>query len=210
MKSYFSYTGILPFIILILGVLSSCNELITIDTYNEDTRIRELYCIDKDSLIQGVKITEIDGVLYEKAEYRDGALNGLRTIFFPDGNIEIEENYVSGVLTDTLKVFHSNGKLKISMPYKNGSLEGVVMKYNTDGNLIEKVSFKDNEENGLFEEYFPDGGVHWRGQYLNGPNEFDILEEYNESGVLLKRMLCDSIAICRTIWTKENGDIVPQ
>jgi antitoxin component YwqK of YwqJK toxin-antitoxin module len=95
------------------------------------------------------------------------------------------------------------------MPYNRGVLEGDVLKYYPEGAIMEKVSFKNNEENGTFEEYYNNGIVHWRGEYLNGPNEYGLLEEYDEQGILLKKMMCDSNAVCRTIWTKENGDIVP-
>ena len=67
---------------------------------------------------------------------------------------------------------------------------------------------KDNNENGPFKEYYPNGNIHWEGNYLNGDNEFGILNEYNEQGELIKKMDCDSMAVCKTIWTKENGDII--
>lgn len=176
---------------------------------DELTGIHEVYFIDADSTIQGEKTVEINDQLYERANYINGVLSGERYIYFPNGNVEILEKYSEGVLDDTLKVFYPEGAIKLKMPYKKGVLAGDIYKYYSEGTLMEKVTYKDNQENGPFEEYYLSGSLHWKGQYLNGPNEFGLLEEYNEQGILLKKMNCDSNAVCRTIWTVENGDIVP-
>lgn len=62
--------------------------------------------------------------------------------------------------------------------------------YYENGILKERVTIKDGFENGDFEEYYPSGAVHWRGQYIDGPNEQDTLYEYAEDGALLKKMMC--------------------
>lgn len=205
------YQSCLAYTILLFSAFffTSCDKLIKVDQVNALSGLHEVYYIDADSMIQGEKIVKINNQLYEKANYLDGVLSGERRIFFADGNVEIIEKYSEGLLTDTLKVFYTEGSIKVKMPYNRGVLEGDVLKYYPNGAIMEKVSFKDNEENGPFEEYYIDGTIHWRGQYLNGPNEYGPLEEYDEQGTLLKKMMCDSNAVCRTIWTIENGDIVP-
>jgi antitoxin component YwqK of YwqJK toxin-antitoxin module len=201
----------LAYIILLFTTLflASCDRLIKVDKVNPISGLHEVYFIDADSIIQGEKIVRINNQIYERANYINGVLSGERRIFFADGNVEIIEKYSEGLLIDTLKVFYPEGSIKVKMPYNRGVLEGEVLKYYNDGAIMEKVSFKENEENGTFEEYYTNGTMHWRGQYLNGPNEYGLLEEYDEQGRLLKKMMCDSNAVCRTIWTKENGDIVP-
>ncbi|MBK7701221.1 MAG: hypothetical protein IPJ39_22090 [Saprospiraceae bacterium] len=58
----------------------------------------------------------------------------------------------------------------------------------------------DNNENGPFTEYYENGQIHWKGTYLNGGNEFGLLEEAGFLGTMIKRMKCDSMAVCRTFW----------
>ena len=72
------------------------------------------------------------------------------------------------------------------------------------------MTFLDNLENGPFVEYYENGNVQWSGTFLNGDNEVGELLHYSEDGVLIKKMWCDSAAICQTIWTREKGDIVPK
>ena len=48
--------------------------------------------------------------------------------------------------------------------------------------------------------YYENGQIHWKGTYLNGDNEFGLLEEWDSLGTMIKRMKCDSMAVCRTFW----------
>lgn len=205
-------TAILYYYLLItLHFVSCSNGLKKVENINEATGMKEVYYIDQDSMIQGEKLLYVNEgkVLLEKSEYVDGVLDGIREIYFENGNAEIKETYKQGLLTDTLYVYYSNGEVKLKTPYVNGVLNGTVLQYYESGMLKEEVTYIDNQENGAFTEYHENGQVKWRGEYLNGDNEFGLLQEYNEDGQLIKKMSCDSLAICRTIWTVEKGDIVP-
>ncbi len=176
----------------------------------EGSDTRTEYQVDEYELRQGESVTYIDDVLYERSMYKDGELHGDRYIYFPDGQTEIHERYDSGLLNDTLRIYYPSGQIKLKLYYEYGDLTGQSQKYYEDGVLAETATFKDNEENGPFVEYHPNGNIKWQGNYLNGDNEFGELLNYDESGALIKKMICDSLAICRTVWTKENGDIEPQ
>ena len=89
-------------------------------------------------------------------------------------------------------------------------MQGLIKSYYPEGPLKEEVTMVDNEENGPFTEYYKDGTKEWEGTYLNGDNEFGLLKHYNDKGVLIKKMMCDSLAICSTIWTLEGGDVKPK
>lgn len=66
-----------------------------------------------------------------------------------------------------------------------------------------------NEENGPFTEYHENGQKAWEGTFLNGDNEYGLLQQYDEAGTLIKKMNCDSLGVCTTIWTLKDGDITP-
>jgi len=195
---------------LITGVaLSSCKPDNRVVLEYPDAGMKEIYHIDKDSLIHGQKLVYLDNgeTLYSKSNYNRGQLDGERYIYYPDGKIEVYEQYLDDVLHDTLTTYYPSGSHKLVMIYDHGVLNGVVTKYKETGELIERVTFEDNEENGPFEEYHDNGQVKWKGNYLNGENEHGILEEFDDSGNPIRRMMCNDLSICRTIWTKENGDI---
>jgi len=198
------------YIIAPLLLLYACSGDNKIVVEYPDSGMKEIYAINEDSLIHGEKLVYLDNgeLLYSKSNYDNGLLSGDRLIYHPNGNIEIHEQYQDDVLHDTLKVYYPTGELQLVMNYDKGVLNGVVTKFYESGKIEEQVLFKNNEENGPFTEYYENGTIHWKGNYLNGENEFGLLEEFDIDGEPLKRMMCDSMAICKTIWTKENGDIV--
>ena len=83
-------------------------------------------------------------------------------------------------------------------------MNGIVKKFYPEGQLKEEISFRNNIEEGPFTEYHPNGNIHWKGTYRNGDNEVGELKEFDESGILIKTMFCDSMSVCKTTWQKEE------
>ena len=190
-------------------LMASCSDGSVVVKY-DNGNIKELYQVDKDSLKTGQYLLFSEsGDTLEKAHYSMGKLNGIRTIYSKGSVLEIEEQYVDGVMDGDYKVYHPNGQLMLAQNYSGGELIGESLRYYENGQLEERVTFENGQENGPFTEYHENGQVHWEGTYLNGDNEFGLLKEYNDAGELIKKMRCDSLAICRTIWTIEDGDIDP-
>jgi|SRR5687767_1758128 len=142
------------------------------------------------------------GILLEKGNYENGELHGVREIYFPDGKVKVRERYNNGTITDLYEYFFPNGKHELKGYYVDGAMYGPWKKYDDQGNLIEVVTMIDNEEMGPFSEYYANGKIQAEGAYIHGPNEDGLLNLFNESGELYKKMLCDS-GICVTIWSKE-------
>ena len=69
---------------------------------------------------------------------------------------------------------------------------------------------RESTENGPFEEYYKNGEIHWKGTFIDGPNEVGLLTEYSEEGEILKKMECSKYSddyICQTIWEKGKGEV---
>ncbi len=202
------------FIMLLLCVIvSSCGDgLQEVRIFAEDGTLEKKYFIDKDSLKQGELITFFgNGVgVFERAQYLDDRLHGVRTLYFESGQVEIVEHYLQDILVDTLKLYYEDGQLRMTSIYDMGVHTGLNTQYYPNGQVMEEVWFENNEEQGLFVEYYENGQIKWKGQYINGDNEVGELLHYNDRGILIKKMYCDSQSICRTTWTIEKGDIVSQ
>jgi antitoxin component YwqK of YwqJK toxin-antitoxin module len=179
-------------------------------TYHTNGKIMEEFTVNKKGEKDGTYSSFYDsGLPYETAEYKNGKLKGVRKLNYPEGVIEIIENYnENGELHGPYQTFYKNGQLWTDKHYSNNILNGDVKVYYQNGNLKEVVSFRDNQENGNFIEYFENGKIQWKGAYLNGPNEFGELEEYDSTGLLIKKMICDSFAICRSTWKIDNYDLI--
>ena len=195
-------------LITIIGIsliFASCGEKYQlVEERNVSGYYLKSYYLDEDSLRQGKYTSYYDkDQIFEQSNYRNDLLDGKRFIYFENGQIEIEENYIGGILHDSFFVYHSNGNLELKGHYVNGSLEGQVMKYYSSGFIEEEVTYENNTENGPFTEYYENGMKKWEGTYLNGDNEFGELLKYSEEGILVRKLMCDSLAVCRTTWTQE-------
>ena len=200
------FRTVLPIIIFSLCLLS-CDVKDQVVIKNEKGEIQEQYLINEAKQKHGLYQSFINGVKIEEANYQNDKLNGKRTLFHTNGSIEIEEQYVNNVMVGPYKAYYHTGVLSQEANYKEGMMQGLLKTYYNSGELKEEVTMVDNQENGPFKEYFKNGKIKWKGQFLNGDNEFGLLEEFNEEGELIKKLLCDSLARCSTIWTLENGEI---
>lgn len=189
--------------------LFSCGK--RIEKVKEDAgELSKLYFIDKHNRIQGEYLTMFkDGTIMEKANYEDDLLEGERILYNEKGEIEIVEIYKSGILDGPFKTYYSDGTLQFQANYKNGVLEGKTERYYQSGVKMEEVLFVENMEEGPFVEFYENGNKKWEGVYHNGDNELGLLLNYDTEGRLVKKMMCDSMAICQTIWTLDQGDITP-
>jgi len=200
-------------LLLILSLLIiSCDSNPDIKLIKDDQgRVIESYEVNEAGAKHGTyKAFNESGTQLEEAIYTEGKLDGYRRLYRDNGSIEIEEHYKQDVSHGPYTVYYESGAKEISTDYDNGKMNGILHRYYESGKVMEEVKMKDNEENGPFKEYYENGNIQWEGNYLNGENEVGLLMQYNESGVLTKKMLCDSLSICQTIWTKELGDVEPK
>lgn len=144
------------------------------------------------------------GELYEEGQFKQGKLDGSRKIFYPSGKLHIQESYTLGVFDGTYVKYYESGVKKVEGEYINGSMEGIWKTYYEDGQLKDEVTMHDNLENGPFTEYHPNGKQKAIGEYLEGEFEQGLLQLFDTSGTLVKKMDCDK-GICRTTWKIEDN-----
>lgn len=200
---------LLSFIILSLA-FGSCGDKTIITQYESGEKYEE-YQYTGDSLKHGwYKSYSPGGILIEESTYVDGKLDGPRRIFTDKGELEVTEHYSMDALEGTFKTYHTNGKVKLEGVYTENVLSGIVKGYYPTGELMEEVMFEDNQEQGPFKEYHKNGNLKWQGTYRNGDKEFGLLQEYDEEGQLIRKMMCDDNAICTTTWTIDGSHLKPK
>ncbi|MTH14246.1 hypothetical protein [Flavobacterium sp. LC2016-01] len=78
------------------------------------------------------------------------------------------ENYKNGKLEGTRSVYYPDAKIAEEMIYKNGSREGIYKKYGQNAILLEQSTYRDNVYNGDAVFYDSDGVMASKGKFLNG------------------------------------------
>ncbi len=188
--------------ILFFLVFSSCKKSNFVEKKAASGAISERYQVNDSGQKNGsYESFDEEGNKIEVSLYRNDHLDGLRTIYHKSGHPEIEETYLNDIIVGDYKVYYDTGVLSLEVPYVAGTMSGLLKKYNEGGILTEEVTMANNNENGPFKEYYTNGQVKWEGTYLDGDNEFGLLQQYNKEGTLIKKMMCDSLAVCTTTWS---------
>lgn len=187
--------------IFILLTIVACSHS-KVETKYDNGSIFESYSVNDKKQKDGPYVAYHEtGEKREESTYINDTLVGKRTIYFTNGKIEVEEIYTDkGVLDGPYKLYYPTGELQLEKIYSNNVVNGNLKVYYPSGQLKEDVTMVDNEENGPFVEYYQNGAVQWEGTYRKGDKEFGLLIQYDSLGGVIKKMMCDTMATCRTFW----------
>ncbi len=200
-----------PFLLLSLFLfLVACqnDSLDLVEVKDDSDNLLERYTWRKDTYAKQGKYEAFypSGQPFEVSNYENDTLNGVRTVYFENGNIQLEEPYKMGKFVGVFKAYHDNGELELTGEFVDNAMQGLWKGYYDNGQLKEEVLFVDNQENGPFIEYHENGNLKAKGTYLNGDTEHGLLQEYNDAGVLIREANCE-MGICRTTWRLEEEEI---
>lgn len=211
MKLITFYNAIaIVFLTIFFVWLSGCvtNSGTEVKTYHREQpdKIYERYFIKlPDTLKHGTyKSFYLTGECFEESIYQKGKLNGQRVLYHKNGKPMVKENHRNGVFHGLYQTFYENGILDVEGYYIDGKMQNQWRRHYPDGSLMEIVSFINNLENGSFTEFYPNGQMKAKGNYLNGDAEHGLLELFDSTGILYKKMNCTE-GICHTIWEKEKA-----
>lgn len=198
---------ILSFSILVLSLWSCENNLESVSVTNE-LGYTESFQRDKNNFAREgwSSTTDAKGLLMEKAHYLHDTLDGIRILFYENGDTNIIETYRKGLFEGPYKFYYEGGQLKQFGQYVNNEMAGDWLLYYENGQLKEKVRFMHNQEDGPFIEYHANGKIATEGQYADGDNEDGELKIYDEDGILSRIMQCDR-GRCKTTWSVEDQNL---
>ncbi|KAF2340724.1 toxin-antitoxin system YwqK family antitoxin [Flavobacterium tistrianum] len=96
------------------------------------------------------------------------------------------ENYKNGKLEGLKTIYYPNGQTAEEMTYKNGLKEGPYKKIGIDGTLLEESYFKNNEYNGETVFYDSDKSIASKGKFVNGKKAG--IWQFYQKGKLVKEV----------------------
>lgn len=185
---------------LITLTFTACNSKKKIEIKNNDGVVIESYFIDKKN--PEIKIGVYnkyydDGKILEVANYKDGKINGERTLYYPSGKIMQKENYIDNKYEGKLTSYFEDGSLQQEGFYKDNMMNGVWKNYFKDQKdvLKEETTLKDNKIEGLYKEYYPNGKLYAEGNKMQLSEDLDVfdgkVQVYDSLGVLEKILTYD-------------------
>lgn len=187
---------------LITITFTACNSKKKIEIKNNDGIVIESYYVDKKN--PDIKIGVYnkyydDGKILEVASFKDGKLNGERTLYYPSGKIMQKENYVDNKYEGKLTAYFEDGSLQQEAFYKDNMMSGVWKNYFKDAKnvLKEEITLKENKIDGIYKEYYPNGKLYAEGNKIQLSEDLDVFDG--------KVQVYDSLGVLEKILTYEKG-----
>ena len=194
-------------LLFLISFLPACKEAPDkIEIFSKDDKLLERFYLTKDEhLRQGpyVLYDSTGTVLLEEAWYEKGKYDGVRKLYYPTGELQIEEHYANGLFQGPYRTYYKNGQVELEGEYVNNEMTGPWKRYYPSGQLMEVVEFKHNQENGPFVEYYENGALKAKGSYQEGDKEHGLLLLYDSTGTLVRKMNCVR-GLCKTFWTPDS------
>jgi antitoxin component YwqK of YwqJK toxin-antitoxin module len=122
---------------------------------------------------------------HSEIHYRMGKLNGLKKVYYPDGNIQEEGYFTNNLRSGKSKWYTADGNLSMEYTYKNGNMEGPQKTFYPNGNIASEVTAVNNLEEGEYTEYLENGKMKLEGKYIHGKKE-GPWKEYDAEGNVIK------------------------
>lgn len=95
-------------------------------------------------------------VVMTTENYKNGKLEGLRSVFYPDGKIAEEMNYKNNLKDGIYKKYTEKGILLEESTFKNNEYNGLAIFNDSNGNLVSKGQFVKGKKSGIW-QFFEKG-----------------------------------------------------
>lgn len=92
-------------------------------------------------------------VIMTLENYVNGNLEGLKSVFYPDGKIAEETIYSNGIKSGPYKKYTQKGIVLEEATYKNNEFHGPAIYKDPDGNIVAKGLFKEGKKVGIWQFY---------------------------------------------------------
>jgi len=134
---------------------------------NDNAAYTVFYDQNKNKVSEGKvvnKMFEGEWKYYHKASktimtiehYKNGKLEGLRSVFFPSGKIAEETYYKAGLKNGSSKKYSEKGVVLEEAAFKNDQYDGEAIFRDVDGNIVSKGKFTNGKKTGIW-QFFENG-----------------------------------------------------
>lgn len=114
---------------------------------------------------------ENGSVCCDEKEYKDGLLNGTRTVRYINGDKQLEENYDLGHLEGSYTKWYQNGEKREEGFYESGTKNGLWTIWFSNGKKNKEGRYKNREKSGIWTIWYVGGKKHKQIQYRNGKKD---------------------------------------
>lgn len=119
--------------------------------------------------------------------YNNGIYSGKFIDYYYSGKIQGEGILKNGKIEGLRKMYFQNGNISLERNYTNSLPDGLDKEYYENGTLKQKGVFVAGNEEGAWESYFPNGQVKLQSNYKNG-EVFGTVIKYYSTGKIKEKV----------------------
>lgn len=132
------------------------NSAYTIFFDEKKNKVSEGKVIDKLHEGQWKYYHKASKTLMTLENYKAGKLEGLRSVYYPNGKIAEETGYKKNIKEGIYKKYTEKGIVLEDSFYKNGQFHGQTTYKDPDGNIVAKGLYKEGKKSGIW-QFFENG-----------------------------------------------------
>lgn len=111
-------------------------------------------------------------VIMTLENYANGKLEGVRTVYYPDGKVAEELIYSNGLKFGPYKKYTQKGVVLEEATYKNNEFHGPAIYRDPDGNTVAKGLFIDGKKKGMW-QFYQNGKLVSEENFNKPPRKFE-------------------------------------
>lgn len=110
----------------------------------------------------------LNATINEKANYKDGNLEGANIGFFNNGKINFETNFKNNYLNGSYKLYNTKGALTEHKFFESGKLNGVYQTFYANGNEESIIEYQKDQPAGHMKQFYSNKNLFFEIGFLNG------------------------------------------
>ena len=148
---------LLAIFLLVSSLVFSAERILSFEETFLDEKTGKVYAIGEETPFTGTvknyKIPEEDGVFDGKISFKNGIIDGIVELYYPNGKLAKIATFKDGETNGIEKTYYENGQIKMEVLHKNGKKDGMGKLYSTKGILVGEFPFKNDMLDGLVKKY---------------------------------------------------------
>jgi antitoxin component YwqK of YwqJK toxin-antitoxin module len=137
--------------------------------------------------------------LKELYKHSEAMRDGMRREYFPNGNIELEENILNGKLNGVRKIWYYTGELLSRQEFVNDTLDGETRWYSRSGQLTDESFYRMGKNSNIARTYYDTTSFQklkriqvWFEEVYDNSGRNILLRCYSEGGTIEYEIFRDS------------------
>ena len=112
--------------------------------------------------------SEENGKLVSEEHYKDGLIDGLSKVFFPEGGLSELNVYKQGIKDGLWEQYYDDGKIKLRGAFKSGEKQGAFKIFYPSGHFMISGQYNTGHQDGTWFYYNEKGATEKKEIYRNG------------------------------------------